>query len=154
MVYRWFGVDFILGNGPLLIGLALLVLALRMRSWWPAAFLLFQVPFQGLLIGQFGLVGNFLTLAAITAFLSRQSPQRLPQVLLGTQTQRLAALFLLAVAISMISARHDFRTLLILFQNVALLFIVAAVVDGFKGGSRVATLGWVILGATTVDRQR
>lgn len=151
IVYRWFGADFILGNGPLLIGSALLVLALRIRSWWPAAFLLIQVPFQGLLIYEFGLIGNALTLVAVGAFVSRQSPQMLPQMLLGTQTQRLAALYVLAVAISLIFAEHDFRTLVLLLQTVTLLFIVATVAGGFRGGSRVATLGWAILGATTVS---
>lgn len=102
LVYRWFGVEFILGNGPMVIGLALFTLALRLRYWWPAAFLLVQVSFQSFLDAYFGLFGNFLTVAALAAFLSRRSPESLPRALLGTSTQRLMALFLLGTFLSML----------------------------------------------------
>ena len=150
LVYRWFGFEFILANGPALIGLALITLALRLRYWWPAAFLLVQVSFQPFLTNYFGLWGNFLTVAAVAAFLSRRSPESLPGALLGTSTQRLMALFLLGTFVSMLWAEQDFRTWLDLFQKITLFFVVAAVVDGFGRGARVETLAWMAIGSVTL----
>ena len=102
LIYRVFGFVFILENGPFFLGAALLVVVLRMRLWWPAAFLLAQVPFQGLLVARFGLMANLMSLAAVVAFLSTQSPKNLPTVLFGTTTQKLAALAVLGVSVSML----------------------------------------------------
>ena len=150
LVYRSFGFEFILANGPALIGLALVTLALRLRYWWPAAFLLIQVSFQPFLTDYFGLWGNFLTVAAVVAFLSRRSPESLPRALLGTSTQRFMALFLLGTFVSMLWAEQDFRTWLDLFQKITLFFVVAAVVDGFGRGARIETLAWLAVGSVTV----
>jgi len=150
LVYRWFGFEFILGNGPLLIGVGLFILALRLRYWWPAAFLLVQVSFQPFIISHLGLWGNFLTVAAVAAFLSRQSPGNLPRALLGTSTQRLMALFLVGTLLSMLWADQDFSTWLDLFQKITLFFVVAVVVDGFGRGARITTLAWLAIGSITV----
>lgn len=150
LVYRWFGFEFILGNGPMFIGLALFVLALRLRYWWPAAFLMVQVSFQSYLIYQFGLWANFMTVAAIAAFLSRQAPESLPRVLLETTTQRLMALFLLGTLVSMLWSEQAFRVWLDLFQKIALFLVVATFVGGFGRGARIETLAWLAIVSVTV----
>ena len=143
VVVELYGFQFTLDKGPFLLATALLILALRMRSWWPAAFLLVQVPFQGLLFQKFGMFANVLSLAAAMAFLTRYPPQRLPEVLLGTRTQRLATLFILGVAIPVVWPNRDLAAIVSFGQKLTLLVIVAAIAHGFGRGQRLRLLAMV-----------
>ena len=150
LTYRLFGFEFILSRGPFLIASLLMFMALRTRSWWIAAFLLIQVPLQGLIIRQIGLLGNFMTLGAVAAFLSMHLPSTLPQVLLGTPTQRLATLAIIGVSASMLWGADDLTNWVSFGQRVTLLLVMAAVLQGFRDGVRVATLARVAVAATAL----
>ena len=97
-----------------------------------------------------GIIGNVLTVAGIAAFLSMHPPRRLFQVVLGTTVQRLMALFIIGISLSLLNAEPDFATLVTFFKRITLLFIVAAVVYGFREGEGIRTLGWVTLAAVTL----
>ena len=144
LMYFVFGLRFIFDELPFLLGGFLLLLLLRQRSWAPAVFLVVQVPFQGLLVQHLGLKANFLTLIAVGAFLSMHPPERLPRVLLGTRVQRLTALLVLGVSVSMLGADHDLTTIVSLFQKVTLFLIVGAVIHSLNGLSRVTLLVWAL----------
>jgi len=142
------GFQFLLENGTLLVGGLLFIAAVRLRSWWPAALLVAQVPFQGLLKSNLGIIANAISLAIIVAFLSRYSAGSLGRLLLGTWVQRLAFLTVLGLSISYIWSEHDLETFIFFFQKVLLFFIVGAIVWGFDGGRRVRTIAWVLILAT------
>ena len=144
LLYSVFGLQFILDEMPFLIGGFLLLLLLRQRSWAPAAFLVAQVPFQGLLGQHIGMKANFLTLIAVGAFLSMHPPERLPHVLLGTHVQRLMALLILGISVSMLRAEHDLTTIVSLFQKVTLLLIVGTFIHSLNGRSRVTLIVWTL----------
>ncbi|MDA1347815.1 MAG: hypothetical protein O3A47_02975, partial [Chloroflexi bacterium] len=149
LMYWLFGLGFIFDQVPFLVAGILLMLALRRRPWWPAVFLVVQVPFQGLLLTRFGLMANFLTLAAVGAFISTQAPESLPRVLLGTGVQRLTALLVVGISVSVLWADHDLTTMVALFQKVTLFIIVGAIAHSFKDRGRVTTLIWALVMSTT-----
>jgi O-antigen ligase len=150
-VLHLFAFESLLENAAFLVTGVFVILALRARPWLPAAFLVAQVPFQGLLTSNFGVVGNLVTLWAILAFLMAQPFTALPYVLLGTTTQRLTGLFVLGFSVSALWAGLSaFETYVALFQKIALLFVVAAVMHGFRKGTRVQTLAWVVVGSTAL----
>ena len=144
-VYFVFGFQFLIENGPFLAAGLILIVFLRSSSWWPAAFLMVQVPFQGLLVQKFGVMANFLTLCAALAFLSRYPPAALPRLLLGTRVQRLAALLALGVSVPTLWSDPGLTNSIAMLQKFTLLAILAAIAVAFRNGEQVPKIAVIIV---------
>ena len=134
----------------LVVWAAFLVMFLRGRPWRPAVFLLAVVPFQGVLIRNFGLAGHAGMVLAVAVFLLSDSSRSWADRLLGTTTQKLTALFVVALALSVFLAGFDQVILLRYGQVVMLLFTVAIFVQGFGGGDHIRKLAWAAAGSAAL----
>ena len=96
-----------------------------------------------------------MTLAIVAAFFSivflpGRNPWDLLRATLGTRTQQLYALFILALTITMIWGDHSFAAFVALGQRIFLLLIVAIVVETVRREDGLSTLSWMALGAVTL----
>ena len=103
-----------------------------------------------MLIRNFGLAGHAGMVLAVAVFLLSDSSRSWADRLLGTTTQKLTALFVVALALSVFLAGFDQVILLRYGQVVMLLFTVAIFVQGFGGGDHIRKLAWAAAGSAAL----
>lgn len=129
--------------------------ALMSRPWLLGYILVIQAAFQGVIIAHWGIVGNILTLAICCLFLmavyvQTRNTRDLAHAVLGTRTQRLAALFVLSLVITMIWGNHSYQAFLSLGQKITFLLIMAVVIDTMRRKEALTPFAWVVSGSVTL----
>lgn len=143
LIHSIMGPEFIINEIPFFLFAAVLLLVLRLRFWLPAAFLLIQVPLQGLMVQEFGLKANFLSLLPVFAVLSQISPEKMINFLIGTTTQRLTALFIIGMVVSLAVAELDLNTFVAFGQKVTLFLVIPTVMFSLKRDIDCDRLAWL-----------
>ena len=145
LIHSIMGPEFIINEIPFFLFAAVVLLVLRLKSWFPVAFLLIQVPIQGFLVQQFGLKANFLSLLPILAVLSQIRPEQMIDFLFGTNTQRLAGLFIIGMLVSLFVAELDLNTFVAFGQKATLFLIIPTVFFALKRDIDCERLAWITL---------
>ena len=125
------------------------------RPWLLGYILMIQAAFQGVIIAHWGIVGNILTLAICCLFLlavyvQTRNVEALAHAVLGTRTQRLAALFVLSLIITMIWGNHSPAAFLSLGQKITFLLIMAVVIDTMRRKETLKPFAWVVSGSAAL----
>ena len=145
LIHSIMGPEFIINEIPFFLFAAVVLLVLRLKSWFPVAFLLIQVPIQGFLVQQFGLKANFLSLLPILAVLSQIRPEQMIDFLFGTNTQKLAGLFIIGMVVSVAVAELDLNTFVAFGQKATLFLIIPTVFFALKRDIDCERLAWITL---------
>ena len=128
--------------------------AIRSRPWLMAYALVIEAAFQFFLKAWSESAEILLYVAIFGAFLlitfAVKGPQGLFSLITATWTQRLAALFLLGVAISFLWGDHSTRSILALLRLPTYLLIIAMVAETVRAKERITSFAWVILGSVFV----
>ena len=119
--------------------------------WWLGYALVVQTAFQFLLKAWSETLEIFLFLALTSAFLVvtvvLQGVTGVVGLVTATWTQRLAALFLLALALSFLWGDQSLRSVLALLRLPTYLILIAMVVATLQSEERIPSFAWTILGA-------
>ena len=142
IVHYVMGPEFIINEIPFFLFAVVLLLILRLKHWFPVAFLLIQVPIQGILVHEFGLKANFLSLLPVLAVLSQIRPEKLVDFLIGTTTQKLAALFMIGMVVSLAVAELDLNAFVAFGQKATLVLIIPTMGFSLRRDIDYARLAW------------
>ena len=112
--------------------------------------LLAEIAFQFLLKTWSEVLEIVLFVGILAAFLvsklAVEGPRGLMRILVGTWTQRLAALFVLALMSSFLWGDHSSRSIFALLRLPTYLVIIAMVADAVREEKRIPSFSWIILG--------
>ena len=122
----------------------------RLLPWMLCYVLLVETAFQFLLKTWSEVLEIVLFVAILAVFLvlklAAEGPRGLLGILTDTWTQRLAALFVLALMLSFLWGDHSNRSIFALLRLPTYLVIIAMVVDAVLEEKRIPSFAWTILG--------
>ena len=125
------------------------------KPWLLGYILMIQAAFQGVIIAHWGIIGNILTLVICCLFLlsiyfQNRNTKELTYSVFGTRTQRLAALFVLSLVLTMIWGNHSYSAFLSLGQKITFLLIMAVVIATIRRKETLTPFAWVISGSVVL----
>ncbi len=126
----------------------------KLLPWMLSYVLLIEITFQFLLKTWSEVLEIVLFVAILAVFLAlklaAEGPKGVLHILTGTWTQRLAAVFVLALMLSFLWGDHSTRSILALIRLPTYLVIIAMVVDAVREEKRIPSFAWTILGGSAI----